>query len=66
MKWSGRFENTFIGRKNISQGENNFMQNKCNKWMKYRNVPPKHKNYNMRSFEIYFHGVDMTDMQFQN
>ena len=22
----------------ISDGVNNFMQNKCNKWMKYRNV----------------------------
>ena len=33
------YENMFIIRKMYSDGENNFKQNKYNKWMKYRNVP---------------------------
>ena len=28
----------------ISDGENNFMQNKFYKWKEYRKVLPKHKN----------------------
>ena len=26
----------------ISDGELNFMQNKCNEWMRYRNILPNH------------------------
>ena len=33
--------------KMISDGDNNFTQNKCNLWMKYRNVLPYHKNGTM-------------------
>ena len=51
----------------ISNGMNNFVENKCNKWVKYRNVLPNHKNDNMGSSsiqhytEIHFHFVDMID-----
>ena len=40
------YENKFVISKMISDGENNFMENKYNKWMKYRKVLPKHKNAN--------------------
>ena len=40
--------------KMISDGENNFMQNKCNKWIKYRNVLPNYKNANMGSSTVHF------------
>ena len=46
MKTSSLYENMFIIRKIIkfSDAENNCMQNSCViKWMKYRNVPLKHK-----------------------
>ena len=39
----------------ISHGVNNFMQNKCNRWMKYRPDRPDH-----------LYGVDLIDMQFQD
>ena len=29
----------------ISDGENNFKQNICNKWMRYRNILPNDKKY---------------------
>ena len=53
----------------ISDGENNFMQNKCNTWMKYRNVLPNHKNANIwenQQFIYILHGVDLIDMQIQD
>ena len=31
----------------ISDTESNFIQNKCNKWMKYKNVLSNHKKTNM-------------------
>ena len=46
----------------ISDGENNFKQNKCNKWMKYRNILPNHKNVNMGSSAVHLHGVDLIDI----
>ena len=49
----------------ISDGENNFMQNKCNKWMMNRNVLPNHKNANMGSSTVHLHGVHLIDMQIQ-
>ena len=52
--------------KMISSGENNFMQNKFNKWMKNRNVLPNHKNANMGSSTVHLHGVDLSDMQIQD
>ena len=50
----------------ISDGENNFTQNKCNKLMKYRNELPNHKNANMRSSTVHLHGVDLIDVQIQD
>ena len=56
----------------ISDGESNFLQNICNKWVKYRNVLPNHQSANIGSSafkqttEIHLHGVDMIDMQIQN
>ena len=50
----------------ISDGENNFMQNKCNKWIKYRYLLPNHKNANIRSSTVHLHGVDIIDMQIQD
>ena len=42
----------------------NFMQNKCNKWMKYRNILPNHKNANiLGSSTINSLDEDMIDMQ---
>ena len=38
------YENMFIIKKMIFNRENNFTQNKSNKWVKYRNVLPNHKN----------------------
>ena len=58
MKTSGLYQNMFIIRKMISDAESSFMQNTCNKCMKYRNVQA-----NLNLFTIY--GVDMTGMQFQ-
>ena len=52
--------------KMISDGENNFMQNKFNKLMKYRNVLPNHKNANMGSSTVHLYGVDLIDMQIQD
>ena len=40
----------------ISVGENISMQNK---WIKYRNVLPNHKNANMGSSTVHLHGVDL-------
>ena len=45
----------------ISDGEN-FIQNKCNKWMKYRNLLPIHKNANMGSSSVHLNGVDLMDI----
>ena len=50
----------------ISDGINNFMQNKCNKWMKYRNILPNHKTANIWSSTVNLDGVDMIDMQIQD
>ena len=36
----------------ISDRENNFTQNKCNKGVKYRNVLPNHKKANIGSSAI--------------
>ena len=52
--------------KMISDGVNNFKQNKCNTWMKYRNVLATHKNANMGSSTVHLHGVDLIDMQIQD
>ena len=38
-----------------SDRANDFMQNKCNKWMKYRNVLPNHKNNNMDHLQFIFY-----------
>ena len=37
------------------------MQNKCNTWMKYRNVFLHHKNANMGSSTVHLHGVRRPD-----
>ena len=56
----------------IYNGENNFMQNKCNKWIKYRNVLPNHQNADIGSSaidqwtEIYLLGLDMRGMKIQD
>ena len=54
--------------KRITDRENNFMQDKCNMWMKYiyRNIVPNHKNANMGSSTVHLHGVDLIDMQIQD
>ena len=46
----------------ISDGENNFMQNICNRWMRYRNILTKQKISNFGSFTIYLLGVDMIEI----
>ena len=38
--------------KTISDGEYNCMQNKCNTWIKYKNVLRNHKNDNMSSLQL--------------
>ena len=43
----------------VSDWENNFMENKCNKWMRYRNILPRHKNTNLGLSTIHLVGVDM-------
>ena len=53
----------------ISDGDNNFMQNKCDKCKDEGSITtalPKTKNANIRPSEKYLHGVDLTAMQFQN
>ena len=50
----------------VSDEQNNFMQNKCNKWMEYRNVLPNHKNVNMGWSTVHLQGVDLLDMQIQD
>ena len=47
----------------MSERLHDFMQNKCNKWMKYRNVLPNHITANMRALTVHLHGVDLIDMQ---
>ena len=42
------------------------MQNKCNKWMKNRNVLPNYKSDNTGSSTVHLHGVDPIDMQIQD
>ena len=49
--------------KMTSDWENNFMQHLCNKWIKYRNVSPNHKNAYMGPSTVHLHGVDL--MQFK-
>ena len=60
--------------------ENNFTPNKLNKWVKYRNILPIHKNANMGSsaiqhytanycsyqYALIIHCVDIIDTQNQN
>ena len=43
--------------KMIPDGVNNFMKNKCNKWMKYRKVLPNHKNANIGLSTVHLHSV---------
>ena len=43
--------------KNISDGENHFMQNICNKWMRYRNILPNKNNPVGDQQTIYLLGV---------
>ena len=61
----------------ISDGENNFTQNKCNKLQKIRdffekiNVKTrenknKNKRANMGPSTVQLHGVDLIDIQIQN
>ena len=52
--------------KMIFERVNNFMQNKCTKWMKYRKALPNHKNASMGSSTVHLHGVDLIDMQLQD
>ena len=42
------------------------MQNKCNKWMRYRNALPNHKNANMGSSVVHLHDADLIGMQIQD
>ena len=48
--------------KMISDRVNNFLQNKCNKWMEYRNVLLINKNAVMGSSAVHLHGVDLINM----
>ena len=48
--------------KMISDGENNFMQNRCIKRMRYSNILPNQKLSNLLSSTIYLLGVDMIDI----
>ena len=48
--------------KMVSDWKNNFMQDKCNKWMRYINILPSHKNTNLESSTIHFVGVDMIEV----
>ena len=57
---------TYSSVKIISERVNNFMQNKSNKWMKFRNVLTNHKNSNMGSSTVHLHDVDLIDMQIQD
>ena len=56
----------------ISDEENNFMQNKCNKWIQYRNILPNHKNAKIGSSAteqctvIHLHSEDMFDKHIPN
>ena len=54
----------------ISDRVNNFMQNKCNKWMKYKKVLPNHRNANIGSSIQFIYMVDdpinKIDMQIQD
>ena len=52
--------------KMISGGVNKFMENKCNKWLEYRNVFPNHKNKNEGSSTVHLHGVELINMQIQD
>ena len=38
------------------------MQNKCNKWMRYRNILHSHKIYQLGSSTIHLVGVDMIEI----
>ena len=55
----------FIISKIISDGENNFTQNKYNKLQKI-NAKNKCKSANMGSSTVQLHGVDLIDIQVQN
>ena len=57
MKTSSMYENMFIISKIISGGESNFMQNKSNTWMQYRNVLSRYKNANMGSSTVHLRGI---------
>ena len=46
----------------VSEWENNFMQNKYNKWMMYRNIIPRHKNTNLGLSTINLVGADMIEI----
>ena len=51
--------------KMISDSANNFMQNVCNKWMRYRNILPNHKkNLNLGSSTIYLLIVEMIEISY--
>ena len=62
----------FIIRKIISDGENNFTQNKYNKSQKITAkksaffAQNKYKNENMGSSTVKLHGADLIDIQVRN
>ena len=62
-KSSSMYENMLvISIKMIYNGENNCMQNICNKWMWYRNLLPNQKKINLWSPTIYLLCVDMIEI----
>ena len=58
----------FIISKFISDGENNFTQNKYNKLQKISAffAQNMHKSANMGSSTVQLHGVDLIDIEIQN
>ena len=46
----------------ISDGEIHFMQNICNKLMRYRNILPNQKKISLRSSTIYLLAVDIIEI----
>ena len=48
----------------ISDGENNFVENRCDKWMTYRNVLPITKM--PISSTVNLHGVCLINMQIED
>ena len=48
--------------KMISDLENKFIRNICNKWMRYKNIVLNQKKTNFGSSAIYLLGVDMIEI----